>query len=161
MNAPLSPAATGTSALSPLRGLLVLLSPRDRLNALILFAMMLVGALLEIAGLAAVPAFVSAVVDREAMTGLPLVGPLLGSLTADLESGELVLWGACVLLAIFAIKNGFLAFNYWAQVRYVNHRRIAISGRLMRAYMNAPYTFFLSRNRSELLRNVEDRKSVV
>ncbi len=155
MNAPLSPAATGTSALSPLRGLLVLLSPRDRLNALILFAMMLVGALLEIAGLAAVPAFVSAVVDREAMTGLPLVGPLLGSLTADLESGELVLWGACVLLAIFAIKNGFLAFNYWAQVRYVNHRRIAISGRLMRAYMNAPYTFFLSRNRSELLRNVD------
>ncbi len=157
MNAPLSPAATATStsALSPLRGLLVLLSPRDRLNALILFAMMLVGALLEIAGLAAVPAFVSAVVDREAMTGLPLVGPLLGSLTADLESGELVLWGACVLLAIFAIKNGFLAFNYWAQVRYVNHRRIAISGRLMRAYMNAPYTFFLSRNRSELLRNVD------
>ena len=155
MNAPLSPAATGTSALSPLRGLLVLLSPRDRLNALILFAMMLVGALLEIAGLAAVPAFVSAVVDREAMTGLPLVGPLLGSLTADLESGQLVLWGACVLLAIFAIKNGFLAFNYWAQVRYVNHRRIAISGRLMRAYMNAPYTFFLSRNRSELLRNVD------
>ncbi|MBY0343320.1 MAG: ABC transporter ATP-binding protein/permease [Sphingomonadales bacterium] len=155
MNAPLSPAATGASALSPLRGLLVLLSPRDRLNALILFAMMLVGALLEIAGLAAVPAFVSAVVDREAMTGLPLVGPLLGSLTADLESGELVLWGACVLLAIFAIKNGFLAFNYWAQVRYVNHRRIAISGRLMRAYMNAPYTFFLSRNRSELLRNVD------
>ena len=141
--------------MSPLRGLLVLLSPRDRLNALILFAMMLVGALLEIAGLAAVPAFVSAVVDREAMTGLPLVGPLLGSLTADLESGELVLWGACVLLAIFAIKNGFLAFNYWAQVRYVNHRRIAISGRLMRAYMNAPYTFFLSRNRSELLRNVD------
>lgn len=155
MNAPLSPAATGASALSPLRGLLVLLSPRDRLNALILFAMMLVGALLEIAGLAAVPAFVSAVVDREAMTGLPLVGPLLGSLTADLEGGELVLWGACVLLAIFAIKNGFLAFNYWAQVRYVNHRRIAISGRLMRAYMNAPYTFFLSRNRSELLRNVD------
>ncbi len=155
MNAPLSPAATGASALSPLRGLLVLLSPRDRLNALILFAMMLVGALLEIAGLAAVPAFVSAVVDREAMTGLPMVGPLLGSLTADLESGELVLWGACVLLAIFAIKNGFLAFNYWAQVRYVNHRRIAISGRLMRAYMNAPYTFFLSRNRSELLRNVD------
>jgi len=155
MNAPLSPAATGNSTLSPLRGLLVLLSPRDRLNALILFAMMLVGALLEIAGLAAVPAFVSAVVDREAMTGLPLVGPLLGSLTADLESGELVLWGACVLLAIFAIKNGFLAFNYWAQVRYVNHRRIAISGRLMRAYMNAPYTFFLSRNRSELLRNVD------
>jgi ATP-binding cassette subfamily C protein len=148
-------AAIRPAAFSPLRGLMVLLSRRDRANALILFGMMLVGALLEIAGLAAVPAFVSAVVDREAMTGLPVIGPVLAGLTADLTSGELVLWGASVLLAIFAVKNGFLAFNYWAQVRYVNNRRIAIAGRLMRAYMNAPYPFFLTRNRSELLRNVD------
>ncbi|MCL9999363.1 MAG: ABC transporter ATP-binding protein/permease [Erythrobacter sp.] len=140
---------------SPLRGLLALLSPRERFNAAILFGMMLVGALLEIAGLAAVPAFVSAVVDREAMLRLPLIGPLLGPLTAGLDSSELVIWGAAALLGIFAVKNGFLAFNYWAQIRYVSNRRIAISGRLMRAYMAAPYHFFLARNRSELLRNVD------
>ena len=145
----------------PLRGLMALLSPRDRVNALILFGMMLVGAMLEIAGLAAVPAFVSAVVDREAMLDLPLIGPILGPLTASLGSSELVIWGAAALLGIFALKNGFLAFNYWAQIRYVSNRRIAISGRLMRAYMAAPYTFFLSRNRSELLRNVDGEVQTV
>jgi ATP-binding cassette subfamily C protein len=145
----------------PLLGLLSLLSRRDRLNALVLFAMMLMGALLEIAGLAAVPAFVSAVVDREAMVGLPLIGGILGDVTRDLSSSELVLWGASVLLAIFALKNGFLALNYWAQIRYVTNRRIAIAARLMRAYMNAPYTFFLQRNRSELLRNVDGEVTTV
>ncbi len=148
-------------ALGTLQGLLSLLTPRDRMNALILFGMMLVGALLEIAGLAAVPAFVSAVVDREAMLRLPVFGPMLGPITADLDSAELVIWGAAALLGIFAIKNGFLALNYWAQIRYVSHRRIAISGRLMRAYMNAPYPFFLERNRSELLRNVDSEVQTV
>ena len=149
------PAATRPRAFVPLRGLMTLLSRRDRINALVLFAMMLVGAGLEIAGLAAVPAFVSAVVDREAMARLPLVGAFLGRITAGLSSSELVLWGAGLLLGIFAVKNGFLALNYWAQIRYVTNRRMSIAGRLMRAYMAAPYTFFLQRNRSELLRNVD------
>lgn len=153
--------ARGTAAFRPLPGLLALLSRRDRVNALILFGMMLVGAALEIAGLAAVPAFVSAVVDREAMLGLPLFGPLLGQWTAGLDSAELVIWGAAMLLGIFALKNGFLAFNYWAQIRYVSNRRVSISGRLMHAYMAAPYTFFLERNRSELLRNVDTEVQTV
>ncbi len=147
--------------LKPIHDLATLLSPRDRFNAGVLFAMMLVGAALEIAGLAAVPAFVSAVVDREAMLRLPIFGPILGQLTGGLDDSELVIWGAAALLAIFAVKNGFLALNYWAQIRYVSHRRIAISGRLMRAYMNAPYTFFLERNRSELLRNVDSEVQTV
>lgn len=156
------PSASNTSAFVPaLTKLYALLSPRDRLRALLLFGMMLLGALLEIAGLAAVPAFVSAVVDREAMATLPAIGPVLGDLAGALSSQELVLWGAGLLLGIFALKNGFLAFNYWAQIRYVTNRRLAISGRLMRAYMNAPYAFFLERNRSELLRNVDGEVIVV
>ena len=152
---------SGSGFLPPLKKLYWLLSRRDRLRALLLFGMMLIGAILEIAGLAAVPAFVSAVVDREAMAALPAIGPVLGGLTADLTSRALVLWGAGLLLGIFALKNGFLALNYWAQIRYVTNRRMAISGRLMRAYMNAPYAFFLERNRSELLRNVDGEVTVV
>lgn len=154
-------ADSGSAFLPPLKKLYSLLSRRDRLRALLLFAMMLIGALLEIAGLAAVPAFVSAVVDREAMGRLPVVGPVLGDLTETLTSRELVLWGAGLLLGVFAIKNGFLVLNYWAQIRYVTNRRMVITGRLMRAYMNAPYAFFLERNRSELLRNVDGEVVVV
>jgi ATP-binding cassette subfamily C protein len=86
---------------------------------------------------------------------------VLGDLTGNLSGRELVLWGAALLLGIFALKNGFLALNYWAQIRYVTNRRLAIAGRLMRAYMNAPYAFFLERNRSELLRNVDGEVIVV
>jgi ATP-binding cassette subfamily C protein len=72
-----------------------------------------------------------------------------------------VIWGAAALLGVFAIKNGFLLLNYWTQIRYVSNRRLSISARLMRAYMNAPYPFFLGRNRSELLRNVDSEVQTV
>lgn len=136
--------------------LVSLLSTRNRINAAILFLMMLTGAFLEVLGLAAVPAFVSAVIDREAMRNLPFIGDWLADVSAGLTANELVLSGAGVLLAIFAVKNGFLAFNYWLQIRYVTNRRMEIAGRLMRAYMAAPYSFFLTRNTSELLRNVDN-----
>lgn len=138
------------------RKLVALLSRRDRINAMILFAMMLVGAFLEVVGLAAVPAFVSAVIDREAMRSLPYLGEWLFDATAGLNANELVLGGAGLLLLIFAVKNGFLALNYWLQIRYVTNRRMDLAGRLMRTYMAAPYAFFLRRNTSELLRNVDN-----
>ncbi len=136
--------------------LLALLSRKDRINAIALFVLMLVGAALEVVGLAAVPAFVSAVVDREAMEYIPVAGPLMASLTANLTDRALVVWGAAALIAIFAVKNGFLGFNYYLQIRYVTNRRLSIAARLMRAYMGAPYPFFLKRNTSELLRNVDN-----
>lgn len=139
-----------------LRRLLWLLSPRERLNAAILLVLMLVGAALEIAALAAVPAFVSAVVNPEAMRSVPVVGELLATVSAGVGDRERVLWGALALVGIFAVKNGFLVFNYYIQIRYVANRRTALAGRLIRTYMAAPYGFHLAHNRSELLRNIDN-----
>lgn len=150
------PAGTQGRASEQLRRLLWLLSPRERLNAGILLVLMLVGAALEIAALAAVPAFVSAVVNPEAMRSVPVVGDLMATVSTGFSDRERVLWGALALVAIFAVKNGFLVFNYYVQIRYVANRRTALCGRLIRTYMAAPYGFHLQHNRSELLRNIDN-----
>lgn len=150
------PAGAQVRTTEQLRRLLWLLNPRERLNAGILLVLMLVGAGLEIAALAAVPAFVSAVVNPEAMRSVPVVGDLLATASAGVGDRERVLWGALALVGIFAVKNGFLLFNYYVQIRYVANRRTAIAGRLIRTYMAAPYGFHLARNRSELLRNIDN-----
>ncbi|HKT85573.1 MAG TPA: ABC transporter ATP-binding protein [Novosphingobium sp.] len=141
--------------LEQLRRLLWLLNRRERINAGILLVLMLFGATLEIAALAAVPAFVSAVVNPEAMRSVPVVGDLLATVSAGFSDRERVLWGALALVGIFAVKNGFLVFNYYTQIRYVANRRTAFAGRLIRTYMAAPYGFHLAHNRSELLRNID------
>ncbi|GGK38250.1 ABC transporter ATP-binding protein [Salinarimonas ramus] len=140
--------------------LYALLRPKDRRNGAILLAMMIVGAVLEVVGVAAIPAFVGIVVSPERLASIPTVGPWL------IERGYagspwLVVWGALVLFAIFALKNAFLVANAYAQVRYMLNRRCELADRMMRAYLSAPYSFHLTRNTSELLRNVDRETNVV
>lgn len=139
--------------------LLELLSPRDKRTATLLFGMMLIGAFLEIVGLAAVPAFVSLVVEPERLAEIPRVGPFLAGI--GLDTASLVVWGASALVAVFALKNSFLVLNNYAQIRFMLGMRVELANRLMRAYLNAPYAFHLSRNTAELLRNVDRETNVI
>lgn len=148
------------SVRASLRKLYSLLSPRDRRSAFVLFLLMLVGAMLEVVGVAAVPAFVSAVVDPDRLGQLPLFGDKLSGL-ADLDSRTLVLGGSIALVVIFGVKNAFLLLNHYLQVRYVTNRRVSIAKELMRTYMRAPYSFFLQRNTSVLLRNVDTEVTTI
>jgi ATP-binding cassette subfamily C protein len=140
--------------------LFTLFNRRERFGAAILLIMMAFGAFLEVLGLAAVPAFVSAVIDPGRLSDLPMVGVLLAPLGA-IDNRTLVVWGALALIAIFAVKNGFLILNQYLQLRFITNRRMALASRLMRAYMRARYSFHLAHNNSELLRNVDREVNIV
>ena len=64
-----------------LRKLVHLLSPAAKRNAVILLGLMVVGALLEVVGLAAIPAFVGAIMDPGRLSDLPAVGGMLGGMS--------------------------------------------------------------------------------
>lgn len=132
--------------------LAVLLSPRERWQAVGLFGVMLGGTLLDLVGVGAIPAFVALLSDPVGIDRYPQAGDFLTRLGAT-TPGRLVLVGAAVLLVIFAVKNIYLAFQSWAMARYGFNRQIGIARRLLRRYLYSPYTFHLQRNSAELLRN--------
>lgn len=134
--------------------------PRERRHGAILLVMMIGSAFLEVVGVAAIPAFVAIVVSADRAETVPYIGPWI--VDAGLAgSNLLIVWGALALLVVFALKNAFLVVNAYAQVRYMLDRRCELANRMMRAYLAAPYPFLLSRNTSELLRNVERETNVV
>ena len=66
--------------------------------------------------------------------------------------------------AFFALvlSNSFIVFTTWALQRYVWERNHSLSRRLLKSYIFRPYEYFLTRNSSELGKNVLDEvKSVV
>ncbi|NCC74424.1 MAG: ABC transporter ATP-binding protein, partial [Sphingobacteriia bacterium] len=67
---------------------------------------------------------------------------------------ELLIYGGIALVVVFLIKNVYILFFKYFEARFIYNRRYLLSHRLMTAYMQAPYTFYLQRNSSELLRNV-------
>ena len=132
--------------------LTVLLTTRERWQAVGLFGLMLGGTLLELVGVGAIPVFVALLSDPTAFDRFPQVARLLAHLGATTPE-RLVLVGAFALFVLFAVKNLYLTAQSWWTARYVFNRQISIARRLLRRYLYSPYTFHLERNTAELLRN--------
>ena len=131
-----------------------LFSRKDKYYYVALFAMMIVGAFLDVIGVGAIPVFVATLAVPERILEHPVAAGPLAAL--GIENGtDLAIWGCVGLLIVFVIKNAFLSFLHYAQIRITEVHRVRLSDRLFRAYMHAPLEFHLSRNSAELLRNVQ------
>ena len=132
----------------------------DAVKLFVLFVLMLVAAALEVAGIGMIPAFVAIVADPDRVMSTEWLQPLIEMLGIG-NAQDLLIWGSVVLVGIFIIKSIYIiTFNYF-EARFIFNRRYTISYRLMQSYMQAPYTFHLQRNTSELLRNISQEINVL
>lgn len=140
---------------SELKKLYALFPRKDRLKLLLLFAMMLLAGVLEVAGIGMIPAFVSIVQDPDRVLQYEAAQWVFGVLV--IETSRDLLWvGSLALIGIFVVKNLYLVGYHWLEAKFVFNRRYHIAHRLMSSYMQAPYTFHLQRNSAELVRNTTE-----
>lgn len=131
-----------------------LFSAKDLRKFLLLFVLMITGAVLEAAGIGAIPAFVTLVMRPSALAELEYVGKWFPELP-DQITMPLFLWAAAGLLAFVILKNAFLTFMAYVQARIVTSQRVRLSARLFRIYQAAPFDWLLQRNSSELIRSLQ------
>jgi len=136
-----------------LRKIWSLLSGGEKLFFLILLAMMMMSAFLEIVGLGLVMPVIALLSKPELIEQnryLRLVHAFINP-----SSNERFIIILCVLLtALYVGKNLFMAFQTYLQSRFIMRKTTDLSSRLYENYMGAPYTFHLSRNSSHLLNNI-------
>jgi len=137
-----------------------LLPAGDPFKLAILFLLMLVAAVLEVAGIGMIPVFVSIVADPERVLSHPMVSEYLQLLNINDAQG-LLLWGSVALVAVFIIKSLYITAFHYFEARYIYNRRYYVSLRMMTSYMQAPYTFHLRRNTAELLRNITSEVNIL
>ncbi|WP_420457519.1 ABC transporter ATP-binding protein [Rubrivirga sp.] len=143
-----------------LRKLAYLLNAREKRNAGILFALTWAGALFDVVGVGAIPAFVGVISMPDKLLEYAPVRAVYDGLGMG-STDEMVMWAAAALIVIFLAKNLYLAFLTYIRARYNSGRRLSISNRLFRAYLRSPYTFHLQRNTAELLRNTNSESGSV
>ncbi len=138
-----------------------LFSRRDKTKYLGMLVLMGFGALLEVAGISAVPAFIATLAAPEQVREFPYADRVLDFLGIDTAT-ELVVWGAVGLIIVFAIRTAYLIGLSYLQYRMTEHHRVRIARHLFAAYMYAPQEFHLQRNSAELLRNVDqETKNII
>ncbi|SHG34127.1 ABC-type multidrug transport system, ATPase and permease component [Fodinibius roseus] len=136
-----------------LKKIYTLFPSSDHYKLLILFGMMLLASLLEVLGIGMIPVFVSTVASPDKVLNYPVLGDLLLSLGVS-DSESLVIYGALLLIGVYIVKNTYLGFFLYIKKRFIENRGVYLQDRIFRAYMTAPYSFYINRNSAELLRNV-------
>lgn len=134
---------------------------KDRFKLMVLFGMMMFASVLEVLGIGIIPMFVVAVAKPENILQYPVVGDWLASAGIN-TSEELVVYGAILLIGVYIFKNVYLGYFLYIKKRFVANRGVYLEKRIFKAYMTSPYTFYISRNSAELLRNVtSETKNIV
>jgi ABC-type multidrug transport system fused ATPase/permease subunit len=91
---------------------------------------------------------------------LPLLKSLL-VLLGNPDRTQLVAGAVLGLTAVFLLKNLFLAFVTWKQMRFAFAVQAQLSQHLFTVYLRQPYTFHLQRNSAGLLRNITGEVSLL
>lgn len=129
-----------------------LFSRNDKIKLVIIFCLMMIAAVLEVIGIGIIPAFVAVVANPQKVMEHKYVGSVVKYLNIK-NPRELLIFMSIGLISIFLIKNAYTLFFRYVEAKFIYNRRYSFSHKLMTAYMHAPYTFYLERNTTELLRN--------
>lgn len=136
-----------------IRKLLFLFQGRERLKLVLLLALTLAGAFLELLGLGAVLPFVAVLVRPDTALANPFLARLYAWLAPGSVEGFLV-WLAGGLAGLFVLKNAFLWLVAVIQQHYLANRSVALASRMFSATMRAPYEAHLDLNSADELRDL-------
>lgn len=133
---------------------------KDRFKFIILFFLMITASAFEVLGIGLIPAFVITMAEPEKVLAFPYIGSILESLGIT-TTKELIFGGAFLLIGVYISKNVYLTYFEYIKQGFILRRKIYLQNRIFKAYMTAPYTFYLSKNSAELLRNVRSEVSSI
>ncbi|MBS4062414.1 MAG: ABC transporter ATP-binding protein [Bacteroidetes bacterium] len=139
--------------LGSLKKLYLLFNRHEKIKTLGLLFLMLIGAIMELIGIGAIPAFILIVASPEKVLLHPISGAVAQWFSVE-NSRDLLVVGSVGLISFFIAKGLLLALINYIKIRFVQYKYTELSGRLFSNYMQAPFTFHLNRNSSELLRNI-------
>jgi ABC-type multidrug transport system fused ATPase/permease subunit len=132
---------------------LVLRTPRDRRNAVALVILMFFAAALEAVAVGLIMPFVALIQNPGVVETSRPLGALRRALGASSGESFVFTFGA-LLVGLFVVKNAYVAFVQWLQLRFIYGSQVALQKALVARYLGSPYTFHLQRNSAELVQSV-------
>jgi ABC-type multidrug transport system fused ATPase/permease subunit len=142
-----------------IRQLLYIFTPREKIEFAFLLCAMVLGALFETVSIGVVLPFIAVLKEPELLSKAGHLRPLLSTLDLS-EPRKLFFILGSALIALFAIKTGYLILLYRWLFRYAMKKHVSLARELLAGYLRAPYTLHLQRNSADLIRvtirSVED-----
>ena len=133
--------------------ILSILSARERRNGLIVLLAAIFMAVIEVAGIGAVAAFIAAVSDPNVLANNRWLAEL-GARSGLEDTREFLLAAGIVLFSIFLLRNIFGVLVLWFRLRFLHGTKQAMTTRLLSYYLTRPYEYFLQVNSATVAKNI-------
>jgi ABC-type multidrug transport system fused ATPase/permease subunit len=130
-----------------------LLTPIERKNVWVIFTLMILGTLLEMLGIGLIIPVMAGMMQTDLIVKYPVVVSLLSFIDKPSQT-EIITAVMLALVAVFLVKNLFLAFLLLKQTRFSFGVLERFSRDLFEIYLHQPYSFHLQRNSAQLVINV-------
>lgn len=121
----------------------------ERLALAGFFAVMLVAAIFETAGVATVLPFMAVVMDPTFVERSPTLAAMLHALGVRSQQGSLVAIGV-IVVAVLLIGNAAAAGGQWVQQRFMARLQRRLSCELFAGYLAQPYAFHVQHDAASL-----------
>ena len=136
-----------------LRKAIDLLTPHERMRALLLLGMVLIMAFLDVVGVAFIMPFMSVLSNPGIVQTNLYLRSIYEFFGFSDEHQFLIFLGVAVFLALI-ISIGFKALTTWAILRFTYSREYSIGRRLVMGYLHQPYEWFLRKHSADLGKSV-------
>ena len=141
----------------PTRNLLWdVLQSSERRSLIGVFALILIGTVLETLSVGLMIPVLSVIASDSQ-------GISLGFFTIEpsVDKSQLIQIAVGLILAVYVLKNVFLAASTWIQRGFLTRVTSRIAARMLEVYIRQPYAFHLRKNSSTLIRNTQDASILV
>jgi len=135
------------------RKLFRMLSPRVQKILYFSWALSLLSGILQVLGIASVLPFITVVANREMIYENAYLQWGYTAFNFQSELNYLISLGCFMILFTF-FANGMIALTRFVQARFLTHSAVGIQSELLHRYFKKPYTYFLQRNTSTLIKTL-------
>lgn len=137
-----------------------LFSFRDKVCSMLLYAVTFVGALFELVGIGFALPLIALLSDKNSMHNSRVLKFIYDTFAFDSER-QLLVCMIFLFVIIILLKNGYLFFLLFIQTRYTKYIYSKVASRLFKAYIYSPYTYFLQKNSSTVLKNFQNVFNII
>lgn len=139
--------------MNTLKKLNYLFDRKVKVQIILLLFLIIVGALVELIGVAIIFPIVEIAMGEKNLADNKMSNIIM-MLTGSSDKNVILLWMIAVTIIIYILKNCYLVFMYNRLYAFSANTKRQMATRLMSAYLKQPYSFFLQKNTSELIRSV-------
>lgn len=135
--------------------LFYILDRGQKVEAIYVFILIIIGALLETLGVSAIMPFINAIISPETERSKWYVRLIQNVI--DIESDRnLLLYTVVLVIGVYLIKNIYLIISGYCQVTFKYKCQRELSVKMMDYFLKRPYSYFLNVNSSQILRSIND-----